>query len=243
MTDEEQRAAEGYRKEVAQHPERVTDGYGEAPDEAAGINSVRRVIRVGLVLILMFGLGGVTVGVYNWLNTRSNPAVDALTTHQRDLFMQAADRNSRGFNDGAIGALTAPGNDYEPVAIRTDNNLGQRHVVMAKCSGDLVACAKKVSQSPEPVVYIGLTDELTNDSTVVRFSPVDVFVDFPRYENVLRCAVHGGDKVLVGEAGATTFNLPQTVELLNKFAGNREFTDQSPDGDVSFWDCELRKRG
>jgi hypothetical protein len=242
VTDEEQRAVEGYREEVARHPERVTDDYGEAPEEAAGINSVRRVIRVSLVLILMFGLGGVTVGVYNWLSTRSNPTVSKLTTHQYELLMKAADRNSRGFNDGAIGALTAPGNDYQPLAIRTDSNLGQRHVVMAKCSSDLASCAKKISQSPDPVIYIGLTDELTDSSTVVRFSPVDVFVDLPRYENVLRCAVHGGDKVLVGEAGATTFNLPQTVELLNKFAGNREFTDQSPDGDVSFWDCALRKR-
>jgi hypothetical protein len=242
VTDEK-KAAEQYRSEVAANPERMVDGYGEAPEETAGIGGVRRVVKMGLIGILLFALGGSVVGFYNWQTTRSNPAVQTLTEHQYELFMAAADKNSRGFNDGAIGALTGA-NEYEPVAIRTDSNLGQRHVVMAKClHRDRATCARELSQDSNPVIYIGLTDEVTQDATTVRFSPVDVFIDLPRYDRVLRCAVHGGDKVLVGEAGPTTFNLPRTVQLLDGFAGDREFTNESPDGDLSFWDCTFRKRG
>jgi hypothetical protein len=236
-------AAEQYTQEVRAIREVTTDGVGEAQEEARSLSSLGRVIKACLLIALGIIIGGAGVATYVAVTSAPKPAVSELSPKQYDLLMKAADPNTKGFNDQAIGAYR--GNGYKPVAQRIDTRTDEYYVVLTSCNSDRDACYrdfKSNAAQQQRVVYLGVSEPLTDDTQVVHFRPTHLFVDFPRGgDSVQRCAVFQ-DKAQVGEQGPVTFNLPTTVSRLESFAHGREFTDQSPDDGLSYWSCHNQKR-
>jgi hypothetical protein len=236
-------AAEEYAKDVRRHQEVTTSGYGEAPEEAQGLKTVSRGLKTFLLILLGILIGGAGVATYVAVTTSPRPHVSELSPKQYDLLLKAADPNTKGFNDQAIGAYR--GNGYKPVAQRIDSRTDEYYVVMMLCDSERDPCYRYFREGGDKVglvVYLGVAEPLTDDTEVVRFRPTRLFVDIPKGgDDVLRCAVFQ-DKAQVGEQGPVTFNLPATVAKLQSFAGNREFTDESPDNGLSFWSCHRQKR-
>lgn len=231
----------GYAADVRMNPGVTVDGYTESEAEHAGIGRVRHWLTVLAVAFVALTLGATAVAVTDWWTSRPNPTIQTLNPEQYQVLLAAADKNGHGFNNKAIVALKA--NGYKPVAQSVDHNTDTYYVVLVKCSGDYRACAEQIEPTMETVVYLGIPNELAQRPPPVRFIATQVQVDYPLPEGrIQRCSVYRG-KVLLGEAGPVTYDLPKTLGTLKLFADERKFTDESPDGDASFWACAPEKVG
>lgn len=238
---EDGEATAAYERAMDRNPEHVTDGYGESGAEHQGITRVRHLFIVACAAVVSLIIGATAVAVISWLSTRPDPTVYALSPEQHSVLLLEADEKTRGFNTKAIVTLVK--NGYEPVAQSVDHNTDEFYIILVKCSDGYLVCAKQIETSPDPVVYLGIPGELAENPASVRFIATQVRIDFPLGDGrVQRCVVYRG-KVLIGEAGPVTYDLLKTLNALQGFAGEREFIDQSPDNDASFWECSPEEVG
>lgn len=234
-------AAQEYARLADANPEVVTDGVGEAPAEHEGISRVRHALRVVVAAVIMLILGASATAGYNWWQTRPNPEIRALTTEQAGLLELVAKEKSNGFNDGAIGSLVA--NGYDLAAQSVDKNTDTYYIVLTKCKFVPTECAERLSESTEPVVYLGIPEELPDLLDEIYFVATQVRVDFPIGDGqVKRCSVYRG-KAEVGEPWPLSFSLPKTIEALKVFNGNQPFINRSPDNGASYWECTVEEVG
>jgi hypothetical protein len=237
LTDESDAAAQ-YASRAGANREVVTDGFGEAEAEYAGISSVRRTLRLVFTAFVMMVLGATAFGAYDWSQTRSNPEIVMLSDRQAGMLEYATDDGVDSFNNGAAKTLVS--NGYKIVAQSVDGNTGNYYIIFAKCDTPLAECAKRLDESKHPVVYLGIPYELPELQERIYFIATKVRVDFPLGDGQVRqCSVYRG-KAEVGDPWPLSFKLPQTIAALQGFNGDSDFADKSPDNGVSFWECAVQ---